>query len=50
MDDDEFFDYGEDDEIGEDEFEDEDEYFQGSSANNEESSSKDLYKRLQQAE
>lgn len=55
--DDEFFDYGEDEDIEEDDFndddegeDDEDQYFQGSSGNHEESSSKDLYKRLQQAE
>lgn len=56
-DDDEFFDYGEDDDIEEDDFndegyedEDEDQYFRGSSGNHDESSSKDLYQRLQQAE
>ena len=54
--DDEFFDYGEDDDIEEDDFQDddgeddEDQYLHGSSGNQEESSSKDLYKRLQQAE
>lgn len=53
--DDEFFDYGEDEDIEEDDFndeddDDEDQYFQGSSGNQEESSSKDLYQRLQYAE
>lgn len=57
-DDDEFFDYGEEDEeiMEEDDFDpDDDEMyddddFQGSSSNIHDSSSKDLYKRLQRAE